>query len=91
MLLEPKKAALITLTTVYLHNFLRKSPHSVTLYTPHGTMNQEVNGRIVEGNWRNIDNGNAISLLPIRNIPHILYTTVMEIRDEVAQFCQNEG
>jgi hypothetical protein len=53
MLLEPKKARYIVLTTIYLHNFLRKSRKSRHLYAPAGTLDCELNdGTLVKGAWR---------------------------------------
>ncbi|CAH1973594.1 unnamed protein product [Acanthoscelides obtectus] len=49
MLLEPEKAQLIVMTIVCLHNFLRKSRTSRNVYTPPGSLDEEVNGHIVPG------------------------------------------
>jgi hypothetical protein len=49
MLLEPEKAQIVAMTTVCLHNFLRRSPDSAAIYTPPGTFGYEENGQVIEG------------------------------------------
>lgn len=66
MLLGPEIATKITLTTIYLHNFLRKRP-SREIYTPPGIFDSERDGEIRSGKWRN--DQPMTSLMPIRNIP----------------------
>ncbi|XP_046145713.1 protein ALP1-like [Osmia bicornis bicornis] len=53
MLLEPRKAEIIVLTCVYLHNFLKESTTSRNTYiTPASVDYIESNNDIVEGSWR---------------------------------------
>lgn len=89
LLLEPVKAELVVMATAHLHNFLRKSPTSRPLYTLSENSESEI-GR-GEGTSRTIDNEPRSSLLPIRNIPRRSPTNAQEIRDELAEFFQNEG
>lgn len=49
ILLNPDKTRLITECCVLLHNFLRKSSNSRTMYTPAGTFDNERNGEIIHG------------------------------------------
>ena len=91
MLLQPEKAKLIVMTIAHLHNFLRRSTHSADIYTPPGTFDHEVDGKLVEGSWRNTDSGNRSTLFPIRNIPRRSSAYGKEVRDEIAQYLQNEG
>lgn len=92
ILLEPEKASIIVLTIAHVHNFLRKSTNSRLLYTPHGTADYIVDGRIVDGSWRNAYNrDNMSSLMPLQNVPRRSCTTAKEVRDELAQYFQNEG
>ncbi|KAK4882615.1 hypothetical protein RN001_005934 [Aquatica leii] len=63
LLLEPKKAELIVMTIVHLHNFLRRSCNSCDVNTPPGTFDTEVDGRLTEGSWRRIiENGEIMEL-----------------------------
>ncbi|KAJ8930503.1 hypothetical protein NQ314_016687 [Rhamnusium bicolor] len=52
ILLQPEKAALVTLTCTLLHNFLRRSQTLRNKYTPNGTFDSEVDGNIIPGTWR---------------------------------------
>jgi len=66
MLLQPDVAAKVTMTTIYLHNFLR-SRTSSEVYTPPGSLDTENNGEIVNGRW--ISEQPMTSMLAIRNVP----------------------
>nr|CAI5825640.1 unnamed protein product [Callosobruchus analis] len=70
MLLEPHKAAKVVLACIYLHNYLRRSKSSRNIYTRQDTFDQEIDGKIIQGSWRQEREANPTSLLPIRNIPH---------------------
>jgi len=52
MLLEPEKAQIVTMACIYLHNFLRKNKSTRNTYNPPGTFDQEINGELIEGTWR---------------------------------------
>nr|CAI5845544.1 unnamed protein product [Callosobruchus analis] len=69
MLLEPHKAAKVVLACIYLHNYLRRSKSSRNIYTRQDTFDQEIDGKIIQGSWRQEREANPTSLLPIRNIP----------------------
>jgi hypothetical protein len=69
MLLQPEKIELIVIIIAHLHNFLRKVAHSAGVYTPPGTMDYEVDGKLVEENWRDMGKGNMTTLLPVINMP----------------------
>ncbi|KAJ8891745.1 hypothetical protein PR048_004298 [Dryococelus australis] len=86
MLLEPPKAELIVMTIIILHNYLRN--HSPTLYMPHGSLDQEENGVLIEGLWRS--EVNVASMIPLRNIPRTTPAVYHKIRDEVADYCMKE-
>ncbi|KAL4136381.1 hypothetical protein QTP88_007929 [Uroleucon formosanum] len=66
MLLQPDVAAKVTMTTIYLHNFLR-SHASSEIYTPPGSLDTEKEGEVVNGRWRS--DQQMTSMLPIRNVP----------------------
>lgn len=65
MALKPEIASKVVLTTIYLHNFLRKRP-SCPIYTPLDSLDTERDGMITDGRWRHEQP--MSSLLPIRNI-----------------------
>jgi hypothetical protein len=90
MLLQPQKAKLSVMTIAHLHNFLRRSTHAADAHTPPGTFDHEVDGKLVEGSWRSMERGNS-SLFPIRNMPRRSSAYSKEVRDELAQYLQNEG
>nr|CAI5823422.1 unnamed protein product [Callosobruchus analis] len=61
MQLEVDKVEKITKACVYLHNYLRKSKTSRSLYTPSGSFDNEdlENGTIIPGTWRSITQNDA--------------------------------
>jgi hypothetical protein len=78
-LLQPEKAKLIVMAIAH-HNFLRRSTHSGDVYIPSGTSDHGVDGKLVEGSWRYLNNGNS-ALFPIRNMPWRFSAYAMEVRD----------
>ena len=82
--LEPEKAQLVAMTTACLHNFLRSSSDSATIYTPPGTFDYEQNGRVIEGSWRAMSNENMTSLFPTRKIARKPPSKAKETREELA-------
>lgn len=69
LLLQPKTAEVIVMTVAHLHNFLRKSSTSCSLYTPSGTFDKEDEGGLTAGTYNDVSNGPTSSLIPLRNIP----------------------
>lgn len=49
MSLEPKTATKIVLTTINLHNYLRKEPNTRSLYMPPGFLDSEIDGELRQG------------------------------------------
>lgn len=90
LLLEPEKASLIVMTVVLLHNFLRRRPQSVDIYTPNGVFDSEEEGVTREGAWRRDVDGST-SLLPLRRIARRTKSTLSNIRDELAEYFINDG
>lgn len=91
MLLEPTKAELVVMTVAHLHNFLRNSSTSSTLYTPGGIFDKEIDGMLVKGTYNTTTNEAMSSLLPIRNIPRKSSEDAKLIREELTAYFQNEG
>lgn len=94
MLLEPNKARDVVLTTIYLHNYLRKSKNSRNTYTPAGTFDSELNdGTVVAGTWRRDDVKivNETSMCKLKQIPRKSPSNAQEIRVEFAEYFFTNG
>lgn len=87
MLLEPKKAEIVVSATVYLHNYLRR--HAPNIYTPQGSFDHVENGTEIPGLWRKDDK--PTSMIPLKSLPRRPPANAMKIRDEIADYCMNEG
>lgn len=83
MLLDPQTASKITMTTVYLHNFLRGSSSSGTYQNP-GMIDVDTCGKITEGTWRT-DQPTA-SFLSLPNIPRRSSERAKNIRTHLADY-----
>lgn len=68
MLLEPEKAEIIVMAIAYLHNFLRRH-NSRNIYTPPDFLDNENEGLVREGLWRQEVQTQYESLRPLRRIP----------------------
>lgn len=91
ILLQPDKVALVTMTCVVLHNFLRRSMTSRSVYTPPGTFDYEAeDGIVIEGSWRE-DSSDITSLLPLQKVPRKPGTAAKEYREEFAEYFMNNG
>nr|CAH7765263.1 unnamed protein product [Callosobruchus chinensis] len=91
MLFQPDKVASVVMTCVLLHNFLRRSTSSRSLYSPNGTFDFEENGKIIDGAWRQANTDIMTSLLPLRNIPRKTSIDAKEIRKEFAEYFITSG
>lgn len=83
ILLSPSKATIITLTCIYLHNFLRRNICSGNFYTNGSmdTVNME-RGEIVPGSWRNNQSG----FVPLQRLPRRVNNEAMAIRNEFKEY-----
>lgn len=90
MLLEADNASSIVVAITHLHNFLRRNQEAMSLYTPPGSFDDEINGNLRAGFWRQ-ETDSVTSLLPLINQPRRSSHTVKEMRDEIARFCIEEG
>lgn len=91
MLLEPPKAAKVVLACIYLHNYLRRSRSSRNIYTRQGIFDQEIDGKIVEGSWRQEREDNTSSFLPIQKIPRKSAGVFKDIRKQFAEYFKTIG
>ena len=64
---------------------------SAAIYTPSGTFDYEENGRVIEGSWRAMSNGNMTSLFAIRKIARKPTLKAKEIRKELAAYFLSVG
>lgn len=91
ILLDPNKASVVTMSCILLHNFLRRSKTSSTLYTPACTVDIfDDNGILVQpGSWRN-DVHNDGALQRLNQIPRRASLNATQIREEfTSYFCTN--
>lgn len=89
MLLEPKTASKIVLTTIHLHNYLRKKPNTRSLYKPPGFLDSEIDGELRPGTWR--DEPTPTSLLNLPCIPRKAGNYAKEIRSHLAHHFVTNG
>lgn len=91
MLLQPDKVSDIVMTCTLLHNFLRKSKTSRSIYNPVGTFDNDKGDAIVQsGSWRNDQEG-VTSIKPIKNIPRRTSISAKAVRDNFAEFFKTNG
>lgn len=90
MLLEPRRASLVVLCTIYLHNFLRQSTNSRNLYTPPQTFDYEDNGNIILGNWRR-DQTEPKLFRNLKKVPRKSSLNAQQLREELAEYFMSNG
>lgn len=91
MLLEPKKAEVVVMATAYLHNFLRRH-NSRNTYTPPDFLdNENDQGLVIEGRWRQEVQAEQGSLLPLRRVPRRSTNQAEYIRNEFAEYFVSNG
>ncbi|KAJ8939902.1 hypothetical protein NQ318_023243, partial [Aromia moschata] len=91
ILLQPDKATNIAMTCALLHNFLKRSKNSKSLYNPTCSFDTENEyGVIQPGSWRN-DRDGITSLIPMRNIPRRAPLFAKDVRDQFSEFFITNG
>lgn len=91
VILEPEKVQEIAITCVLLHNFLRKSKSSSSLYTPPGVFDSENNdGIIVPGSWRPEKNDLG-SMFPLQRVPKRFGLDTKIVRDQFSEYFVTSG
>ena len=85
LLLQLEQAKVITFTCIYLHNFLKKSRSSRSLYAPEGTFDIIENGDLREGAWRQHDQL-ADAFRPLARLPIRPPFSALNVREEFANF-----
>lgn len=90
ILLSPEKTTNIVMTCVLLHNYLRRSKASRSLYSPNGSFDTEIDGEFQAGSWRNEDN-NLTSMHPLRKIARKSGVDAKNVRDTFAEYFKTCG
>jgi len=85
ILLSPEKTTNVVMACVLLHNFLRKSKSSNSLYSPIDMFDTEINGQFQAGLWRNDQDG-VTSLMPFRKVARKPGLEAKIVRDTFAQY-----
>jgi len=82
------------MTCVLLHNFLRRSKSSSSLYTPPGVFDSENNdGIIVPGSWRSEQNDLADlgPMFPLQRVPRRSGLDAKMVRDQFSEYFVTSG
>ena len=85
--LHPDKVESVTLTCIYLHNFLRRNVESRNAYSPPGTFDTEDvdNATITAGSWRAESNAGE-GFIDLQNIPRRSTVDTQNIRREFRDY-----
>jgi len=90
MLLEPKKAELIVMACVYLHNFLRKEKSSRDIYSPTDLIDHEIEGQLVRETRREDIHSNS-TFTPMQRVGRRSPRFIEENRNEFAEYFSSVG
>lgn len=84
--LKPATCEIVTMSCVYLHNFLRRNKLSRALYTPPGTFDYEDSEyNIIEGTWRR-DIGTHSNMLDLQTVARHPPLAATVVRDKFAEY-----
>ncbi|KAH9645070.1 hypothetical protein HF086_005615 [Spodoptera exigua] len=85
--LQPEKAAIVTMTCILLHNFLRRSSTSLYVYTPHGTIDIYDNSDMLvqPGSWRQ-EVEMTCAVRDLRHVPRRPPLNATEIRNQFTNY-----
>ncbi|XP_046145946.1 uncharacterized protein LOC123989267 [Osmia bicornis bicornis] len=85
--LSPKKVEIVTLTCIYLHNFLRRNSIARNYYSPPGTFDRDnlENDTILAGSWR-AEMENRNNFIDLQHIARRAHNQAHEIRKEFMQY-----
>lgn len=89
ILLEPNKAQIIVMAIIYLHNYLKKSKTSHSIYIPPGTLDSEEQGHTTQGRWRSSQSSNSFT--PMQNVPRRPSVNAKDIRKEFSDYFTTTG
>lgn len=93
ILLDPKKTSEVTMSCILLHNFLRKSETSRSIYTPPGTIDvYDQNGELIQnGVWRREieEFEESCAITPLPNVARRPPLDAKQIREEFTSYFLN--
>ena len=83
LMISLENAEIVTKTCIHLHNFLRRSKTSRTLYCPVGTLDNETrDGNIIPGSWRAVVQGDT----GLKDLPHRARKSTFEAKEVRLEF-----
>ena len=83
LMISLENAEIVTKTCIHLHNFLRRSKTSRTLYCPVGTLDNETrDGNIIPGSWRAVVQGDT----GLKDLPHRARKSTFEAKKVRLEF-----
>lgn len=90
ILLSPEKVTNKVMTCVLLHNYLRKSRTSTSLYSPKGAFDTEADGEFQAGSWRN-EQADITSMFPLRKVARKAGVDAKHVRNAFAEYFKTNG
>lgn len=92
MLINVQHAEVVSTACVYLHNFLRMSATSRSLYSPQGSFDLDTqDGTIIDGAWRKVISGDT-GMVDLQRKPRRPSSDAKEVREEFKEyFVSNAG
>lgn len=88
ILLSEQKVSQITMTSVLLHNYFRRSKTSSGIYSPPGVFDNE--SELQPGSWRE-DQRSMTSFMPVQRVPRRSGLEPFRIRDLFADYFVSNG
>lgn len=87
---QPHEASKVVMTCALLHNFLRKSPNSRSIYAPPGYVDQIINGEITRpGNWRQDVGYGSGALRPLGSVARRPTLLATQVRNKFSEYFMN--
>lgn len=90
LMINVENAEIVTNTCIHLHNFLRRSKTSRSLYCPQGILdNETLDGNIIPGSWRSVIRGDT----GLQNLSHRARKSTFEakeVRNEFMRYFQSD-
>jgi hypothetical protein len=69
----------------------RRNKRAASAYTPAGTWDSEIDGKFIAGTWRQANNEEMTSFLPLKLVPRKSAMDAIRIREELREYCVEEG
>lgn len=84
--LHPHQASNVVMACALLHNFLRKSDSSTSIYTPSGFLDTVAGGEIIPGSWRKEIGDDETALKPLHPCKANFTLSAVKVRNNFAQY-----